>query len=123
VALADCGLFRCRNEAENGTTAVTEADGTTSQVAIYSNGNAGMVVYPFAERLAMANNIEGAIIERYGVDQGTENAICSTGHAGCGTRRADPFGVKRWQSYTITSLPIWMKTAGLKCQRRTEGAT
>lgn len=31
--------------------------------------------------------------------------------------------VKRWQSYTITSLLIWMKTAGLKCQRRTEGAT
>ena len=60
---------------ENGTTSVTEADGTTSQVAIYSNGNAGMVIYPFAERLAMANNIEGAMIERYGVEQGTENAI------------------------------------------------
>ncbi|HIC7824902.1 TPA: hypothetical protein ACW7KR_001597 [Enterobacter hormaechei] len=60
---------------ENGTTSVTESDGTSSQVAIYSNGNAGMVVYPFAERLAMANNIEGAMIERYGVEQGTENAI------------------------------------------------
>ncbi|EHK3485299.1 hypothetical protein OIH39_000844 [Escherichia coli] len=60
---------------ENGTTTVTEADGTSSQVAIYSNGNAGMVVYPFAERLAMANNIEGAMIERYGVEQGTANAI------------------------------------------------
>jgi hypothetical protein len=33
------------------------------------------VVYPFAERLAMANNIEGAMIERYGIEQGTENAI------------------------------------------------
>ncbi|EIX5749765.1 hypothetical protein MKP86_000879 [Escherichia coli] len=60
---------------ENGTTTVTEADGTSSQVAIYSNGNAGMVVYPFAERLAMANNIECAMIERYGVEQGTANAI------------------------------------------------
>lgn len=60
---------------ENGTTTVTEPDGTTSQVAIYSNGNAGMVIYPFAERLAMANNIEDALIERYGVEQGTENAI------------------------------------------------
>lgn len=60
---------------ENGTTTVTEPDGTSSQVAIYSNGNAGMVVYPFAERLALANNIEGAMIERYGVEQGTENAI------------------------------------------------
>lgn len=59
----------------NGTTTVTESDGTSSQVAIYSNGNAGMVVYPFAERLAMANNIEGAMIERYGIEQGTANAI------------------------------------------------
>ena len=33
------------------------------------------MVYPFAERLAMANNIEGAMIERYGTEQGTENAI------------------------------------------------
>ncbi|EOX3273388.1 hypothetical protein ACPFSD_001043 [Escherichia coli] len=60
---------------ENGTTTVTEADGTTSKVAIYSNGTAGIVVYPFAERLAMANNIEGAMIERYGIEQGTANAI------------------------------------------------
>ncbi|HHL3729455.1 TPA: hypothetical protein ACQ7DZ_002122 [Klebsiella pneumoniae] len=60
---------------ENGTITVTEPDGTSSQVAIYSNGTAGIVVYPFAERLAMANNIEGAMIERYGTEQGTENAI------------------------------------------------
>lgn len=60
---------------ENGTTTVTEADGTTSKVAIYSNGTEGIVVYPFAERLAMANNMEGAMIERYGVEQGTEKAI------------------------------------------------
>ena len=50
-------------------------NGTTSIVAIYSNGTAGIVVYPFAERLAMANNMEGAMIERYGVEQGTEKAI------------------------------------------------
>ncbi|EBW2308916.1 hypothetical protein CBK06_002338 [Salmonella enterica subsp. enterica serovar Kingston] len=60
---------------KNGTTMVTEPDGTSSQVAIYSNGTAGIVVYPFAERLAMANNIEGAMIERYGAEQGTESAI------------------------------------------------
>lgn len=60
---------------ENGTTTVTEPDGSASQVAIYSNGKAGIVVYPFAERLAMANNIEGAMIERYGIEQGTANAI------------------------------------------------
>ncbi|QAZ63796.1 hypothetical protein C3B80_15505 [Enterobacter cloacae] len=67
--------FVAEMKRENGTTSVTEADGTASQVAIYSNGTAGIVVYPFAERLAMANNIEGAMIERYGTEQGTENAI------------------------------------------------
>lgn len=67
--------FVAEMKRENGTTTVTEADGTSSQVAIYSNGTAGIVVYPFAERLAMANNIEGAMIERYGAEQGTENAI------------------------------------------------
>lgn len=60
---------------ENGTTSIIEADGTSSQVAIYSNGKAALLVYPFAERLAMANNIEGAMIERYGTEQGAENAI------------------------------------------------
>lgn len=60
---------------ENGTTSVTEDDGKSSLVTFYSNGTEGIVVYPFAERLAMANNIEGAMIERYGVEQGTENAI------------------------------------------------
>lgn len=60
---------------ENGTTTVTEADGKSSLVTFYSNGTAGIVVYPFAERLTMANNIEGAMIERYGIEQGTANAI------------------------------------------------
>ena len=60
---------------ENGTTTIKEADGKSSLVTFYSNDTAGIVVYPFAERLAMANNIEGAMIERYGVEQGTEKAI------------------------------------------------
>lgn len=67
--------FVAEMKRENGTTSVTESDGTSSQVAIYSNGKAALPVYPFAERLAMANNIEGAMIERYGVEQGTEKAI------------------------------------------------
>lgn len=67
--------FVAEMKRENGTTTVTESDGTSSQVAIYANREVGIVVYPFAERLAMANNIEGAMIERYGIVQGTENAI------------------------------------------------
>lgn len=60
---------------ENGTTSIAESDGKSSLVTFYSNDTAGIVVYPFAERLAMANNMEGAMIERYGVEQGTANAI------------------------------------------------
>ena len=60
---------------ENGTATVTSDDGVPSQVAVYSNGKIAIPVYPIAERLAMANNIEGALIERYGTEQGTENAI------------------------------------------------
>ncbi|EOG2203247.1 TPA: hypothetical protein ACGCA1_004073 [Klebsiella pneumoniae] len=60
---------------ENGTTTVTEADGKSSLVTFYSNGTEGIVVYPFAERLAMANNMEGAMIERYGIEQGAANVI------------------------------------------------
>jgi hypothetical protein len=53
---------------ENGTTTITEDDGKSSLVTFYSN-TAGIVVYPFAERLAMANNMEGAMIERYGIER------------------------------------------------------
>ena len=60
---------------ENGTTTIKEADGKSSLVTFYSNDTAGIVVYPFAERLAMANNMEGAMIERYGIEQGTANAV------------------------------------------------
>lgn len=68
-------VFIAEMKRNNGTTTVTGSDGTSSQVAIYSSGNSGIVVYPFSERLAMANNIEGAMIERFGAEKGTENAI------------------------------------------------
>lgn len=68
-------VFVSEIELKNGTTIVTEADGTTSQVELYRNAKGYIVIYPFSERLAMANNIEGALIERYGAEQGTENAI------------------------------------------------
>lgn len=67
--------FAAEMKRKNGTTTITEPDGTTSLVAIYSNGKAALPVYPFAERLAMANNIEGAMIERYGAEEGVEKSI------------------------------------------------
>ena len=67
--------FISERKRENGTTTIKEDDGKSSLVTFYSNGTEGIVVYPFAERLAMANNMEGAMIERYGIEQGTANAI------------------------------------------------
>lgn len=67
-------VFVAEMELKNGTTSVTE-EGMESQVAIYAEENGGIVIYPMSERLSMANNIEGAMIERYGTEKGTENAI------------------------------------------------
>ncbi|HBA3798210.1 TPA: hypothetical protein J5G26_002149 [Escherichia coli] len=52
-----------------------DGTGNPSEVAVYSNGIVAMPLYPVAERLAMANNIEGAMIERFGIESGTERAI------------------------------------------------
>ncbi|WP_213194387.1 hypothetical protein [Citrobacter portucalensis] len=67
--------FIAEMKRENGTTIVTDLDGTTSWAALYSNGDTTIPLYPLTERLAMANNIEGAMLERYGVEQGIENII------------------------------------------------
>lgn len=67
--------FIAEMKRENGTTIVTDLDGTTSWAALYYNGDTAIPLYPSAERLAMANNIEGAMLERYGIEQGTENII------------------------------------------------
>ncbi|STI74752.1 putative prophage protein [Escherichia coli] len=60
---------------ENGTVSIIDDTGNPSEVAVYSNGIVAMPLYPVAERLAMANNIEGAMIERFGIESGTERAI------------------------------------------------
>ncbi|MCT4713227.1 hypothetical protein MUA04_23945 [Enterobacteriaceae bacterium H11S18] len=60
---------------ENGTVQVEWRPGDTRECALYVGKFGAMNLYPCAERLAMANNIEGALIERYGREQGTRNAI------------------------------------------------
>ena len=68
-------VFMLEMREENGTVSIIDDTGNPSEVAVYSNGIVAMPLYPVAERLAMANNIEGAMIEKYGVDVGTKNAI------------------------------------------------
>ncbi|END2436012.1 hypothetical protein ABLY19_005084, partial [Escherichia coli] len=68
-------VFMLEMREENGTVSIIDDTGNPSEVAVYSNGIVAMPLYPVAERLAMANNIEGAMIERFGIESGTERAI------------------------------------------------
>ncbi|WP_099350719.1 hypothetical protein [Erwinia amylovora] len=60
---------------ENGAVEVENGRGGTDSGVIYCGQYGCMAVYPAPERFAMANNIESALIERYGREQGTRNAV------------------------------------------------
>lgn len=60
---------------KNGTIPIEWRPGEWVMCAMYCGEYGSMNLHPSAERLAMANNIEGALIERYGAEQGTKNAI------------------------------------------------
>ncbi|CAK9884232.1 MAG: hypothetical protein XXXJIFNMEKO3_00614 [Candidatus Erwinia impunctatus] len=60
---------------KNGFAESTDMNGEKIETAFYRGDNGSMPVYLFAERQAMANNIEGALIERYGAEQGKCNAV------------------------------------------------
>jgi len=59
----------------NGTVTCEWRPGEFVECAIYRGPHGGMNLYPSAERKAMADNIEGALIERFGREEGTRNAI------------------------------------------------
>jgi len=59
----------------NGTITCEWRPGEFVECAIYRGPHGAMNLYPAAERMAMANNIEGALIERFGREEGTRNAI------------------------------------------------
>lgn len=90
---------------ENGTTTVTEPDGSASQVAIYSNGKAGIVVYPFTERLAMANSIEGLLSSVTALNKVRKTPLCFI--SPCWMWKPEnlrPPGARYWQSYMMVLL-------------------
>jgi len=60
---------------KNGSVRVEWRPGEFKECAIYVGKHGAINLYPQAERLAMANNIEGALIGRYGPEQGVKNAI------------------------------------------------
>lgn len=60
---------------KNGTVSVEWDPGVWRNCPMYRGKHGSMNLHPHSERLAMASNIEGALIETYGTEQGTENAI------------------------------------------------
>ncbi|WP_354691779.1 hypothetical protein [Phytobacter sp. RSE-02] len=68
-------LFFLDQKEKNGSIIAPSLKGPEVESAIYIGKSGGMNIFPATERFAMANNIEAALIERYGVEQGTANAI------------------------------------------------
>ncbi len=67
--------FLIEQASANGFAEVAQPEGRTKRAVIYRGKNGSMTVYPDALRFAMANNIEGALIEQYGQEKGTDNAV------------------------------------------------
>lgn len=67
--------FIMEQQQANGTVSVEWRPGEWKECAMYCGERGGMNLHPLSERLAMANNIEGALIEKFGEEEGTRNAI------------------------------------------------
>lgn len=68
-------LFICEQLAKNGTAEVPHDDGTTKLAVRYVGKHGGITVYPATERFSLANNVEGAAIERYPHDHPQLKAV------------------------------------------------
>lgn len=68
-------LFCLEQGMANGTVLAKQADGTEERVAVYRGEHGGIALYPFAERAALANNLEGVAFEKYTHDNPQQRAI------------------------------------------------
>ncbi|HGJ5876957.1 MAG TPA: hypothetical protein ACHBX0_12110 [Arsenophonus sp.] len=60
---------------KNGTVEVQNEEGDVDITALYANNTLSMIIYPSAERFALANHVESIVIENYGREQGLEMTI------------------------------------------------
>ena len=67
--------FITEQQVANGMMEVDNSEGGTDTAALYMGKHGGMPLYPRAERLLMANSIEGAFIAQHGEAEGTSKAI------------------------------------------------
>lgn len=61
--------------ATNGTVDVADESGGTSKAVMYTGRHGGIVIFPVTERLALANNIEGAAYGQFPATEAQEKAL------------------------------------------------
>lgn len=61
-------VFVTEQLAQHGSAEVAQGDGTSALAAIYRGEHGVMAIYPAAERIALANHVEGVALEHFGAD-------------------------------------------------------
>ncbi|MGX5087180.1 hypothetical protein [Enterobacter sp. UPMP2052] len=67
--------YVCEMFDTNGAVEVKNEQGEPEKVAIYSGEQGGIVIYPWSERFALANHVEGLAYEMFPADKATEMAV------------------------------------------------
>ena len=67
-------VFVCEMFDTNGTVEVENERGDLEEVAVYSGDHGGIVIYPWTERFALANHIEGLAYEMFPANKAPEMA-------------------------------------------------
>ncbi|MFJ5982364.1 hypothetical protein ACIQCX_15750 [Enterobacter cancerogenus] len=68
-------VYVCEMFDTNGAVDVKNEKGERVEVAIYSGERDGIVIYPWSERFALANHVEGLAYEIFPADKATEMAV------------------------------------------------
>jgi len=69
------GVFIVEQMQANGTTPVTQDDGTTSNQILYMGKHGGIVVYPATERFSLALNVEELMLKDFTHDDPYQKAL------------------------------------------------
>lgn len=68
-------VYVCEMFDTNGAVEVKNEQGEPEKVAIYSGEQGGIVIFPWSERFALANHVEGLAYEMFPANKATEMAV------------------------------------------------
>ncbi len=68
-------VYVCEMFDTNGAVEVKNEQGDPESVAVYSGEHGGIVIYPWSERFALANHVEGLACEMFPANKATEMAM------------------------------------------------